>query len=36
MDIPPEMSAGQKIGVVLSFLFGLYIIWILRYRKPKK
>lgn len=25
----PEMSAGQKIGIVLSFLFGLAIIWMI-------
>jgi len=31
MDI--EMSAGQKIGIVISFAIGLYIIWLLRYRK---
>lgn len=27
------MSAGVKIGIVLSFAVGAYVIWLLRYRK---
>lgn len=35
MDV--EMSAGQKIGIVISFLIGLAIIWvILEIGKPRK
>lgn len=29
-----EMSAGQKIGIVITFAIGLYVIWILRFRNP--
>lgn len=33
----PEMSAGQKIGIVLSFVIGLCIIWvILKIGSPKQ
>jgi len=33
----PELSAGQKIGIVISFLIGLAIIWlIIEVGKPKR
>lgn len=33
VDLPPRMSAGTKIGIVITFALGLYVIWLLRFRK---